>query len=175
MLWKNEPEGRKSGARSIWSTAAVILILAACLCMSGCGTDDIDISGYHDRTITLTGLAEQDITVTIDELKAMECVTKKTESTSDKIGKVRATGPKLETLLAEHGASQTDFSHIRITAKDGYDVKLNSDVLADNDIILAFGIDGEPLDAESAPLRVIIPKSDSAYWIRMVTKIEFVK
>ena len=34
-------------------------------------------------------------------------------------------------------------------------------------------IDGEPLDEESAPCRIIIPKSDSAYWIRLLDKIEF--
>ena len=172
MLWRKSKDKGRTGAARI---AAVFLLGLACLCMGGCGVDDIDISGYHDQTITLKGLQEQDITVTIDELKALECVTKKTESTSDKIGKVRATGPKLETLLAGYGASQTDFDHIRITASDGYDVKLRHDFLAENDVILAFGIDGQPLDQESAPLRIIIPKSDSAYWIRMVKELEFVR
>ena len=41
--------------------------------------------------------------------------------------------------------------------------------------MLAYGINGEPLDEESVPLRVIIRNSDSAYWVRLVTKIEFEK
>ena len=152
---------------------AIILLMMTLAIRTGCGTDDIDISGYHDQTITLTGLAEQDITVTIDELKAMECVTKKTESTSDKIGKVRATGPKLETLLAEQGVKLEDVSKITFHGKDKYDYSLKSDYIMEHDIILAFGIDGEPLDEESAPCRIIIPKSDSAYWLRLLDRIDF--
>jgi len=41
--------------------------------------------------------------------------------------------------------------------------------------MLAYGINGEPLDEETKPVRVIIRDSDSAYWVRMVTKIEFEK
>ena len=51
-------------------------------------------------------------------------------------------------------------------------MKLDSRVLADNDVILAFGIDGQPLGEEDAPVRIIIPQSDSAYWVRMVERIE---
>lgn len=150
---------------------AVVLGLA-CLCMGGCGTDDIDISGYENETITLTGVTDDDITLTIADLKAMDCVTKKTESTSDKIGVVRATGPTLDTVLGQFGMSQADVKKIHIYAKDEYDVKLGPEVLGSEDIILAFGIDGQPLGEEEAPVRIIIPESDSAYWIRMVEKIE---
>jgi len=41
--------------------------------------------------------------------------------------------------------------------------------------MLAFGIDGQPLDEDSAPVRIIIPESDSAYWTRMVNRIKFEK
>lgn len=165
----------KTMRKNMRTILAALCLGALCLCAGGCGTDDIDISGYQDQKIVLSGLQEEDAELSIAELKAMECVTKKTESTSDKIGKVRATGPTLETVLAPYGFSQTDFDHVKIYAKDDYDVKLNHRVLEENDIILAFGIDGEPLDSESAPVRVIIPESDSAYWIRMVEKVEFVK
>ena len=47
-----------------------------------------------------------------------------------------------------------------------------SEYLMEHDIILAFGIDGQPLDEESIPCRIIIPKSDSAYWVRMLKRIE---
>ena len=109
--------------------------------------------------------------VTIKDLKAMDCVTKTTESTSDKIGRVRATGPTLDTVLQKYGMSQAEVKRIRIYGRDDYDVKLGSDVLETEDIILAFGMGGEPLTAEDAPVRIIIPESDSAYWVRMVKKI----
>lgn len=153
----------------------ILAVLAAVLLLCSCGTDDIDISGYQDAKLILTGLSAEEETVTIADLKALACITKKTRSTSDKIGEVRATGPLLETLLEGYGASQTDYSKIKIYGQDSYDITLSKKFLAENEIILAFGIDGEPLDPEAAPLRVIIPESDSAYWIRMVTKIEFVK
>lgn len=157
--------------KTVFILAAVFLIF----CLTGCGTDEIDISAYDDQTIALVGLDDGTESVTIAELKAMDCITKKTHSTSDKIGEVRATGPLLETLLKNHGASQKDYSKIRIYGKDDYDISLSEKVLEENDVILAFGIDGQPLDAENAPVRIIIPESDSAFWIRMVEKIEFIK
>lgn len=155
--------------------AFALLVLVFAGVLSGCGTDDIDISGYASKTVVLKGLTDKDEVVSISDLKKMDCVTKKTESTSDKIGVVRATGPLLDTVLEKYGCSQSDFSKIILYGKDTYDIKLMKDFLEENDLILAFGIDGEPLDEESAPLRLIIPKSDSAYWIRMIRKIEFVK
>ena len=98
----------------------------------------------------------------------------KTSSTSDKIGVVKATGPLLETVAANYGATLSDFNKIIITATDGYEIVLNQPFMTDNKIILAFGIDGKPLGEDEAPLRLIIPESDSAYWIRMIKSIEFI-
>lgn len=157
-----------------------ILILTAVIIMAmsmftGCGVDDIDISGYEDATLTLVGITEEDIVLTVTDLKAMECKTIKTESTSDKIGKVAATGPWLDTVLEPYGCKQEDFHKIKFYGTDEYDVNLYTEYLAEHPIMLAYGINGEPLDEESAPLRIIIRNSDSAYWVRMVTKIEFEK
>lgn len=155
-------------------TAWVAIAAAAVIiCLSGCGTDDIDISGYAGDEIVLAGIAEEDVILTINDLKAMDCVTVKTESTSDKIGKVRATGPKLETVLAQQGVALGDVSKVTFHGADDYSYSLKADYISEHDIILAFGIDGEPLDEESAPCRIIIPKSDSAYWIRLLDRIEF--
>lgn len=150
-----------------------IIALLSCLCMAGCGTDDIDISGYGEEKIVLSGLQKEDVEVTIRELAAMDCKTVKTHSTSDKIGEVRATGVELGTLLKQYGLSKEDISNLRFYGIDEYDVPLTGEYIMEHDIYLAFGINGEPLDKESAPCRVIIPESDSAYWIRMVNRIEF--
>ena len=152
-----------------------ILILSVCFCMSGCGVDEIDITGYGDSEIVLSGIEKDDISITVADLKNMDCKSVKTESTSDKIGVVKATGPELDTVLAPYGVSMADFKIVIFKGTDQYDVKLLNDYITEHDIYLAFGIDGEPLDEESIPCRVIIPKSDSAYWIRMVNRIEFEK
>ena len=149
--------------------AIAVLALGAALC--GCGTDDIDISGYGDKQIAIEGISDEEVTVTIADLRDMECVSVKTESTSDKIGKVKATGPTLETVLAAKSADIADVKKITFHGADDYEYSLYGDYIAEHDIILAFGIDGQPLDEESAPCRIIIPESDSAYWLRMLDKI----
>lgn len=159
----------------IFRITLLVMCLVITAMLASCGTDDIDISAYENEQIELIGLEEGTVAVSIADLKAMECKTLKTESTSDKIGKVKATGPELDTVLGKYGASKADFSKIIINGSDQYDVKLLNDYITEHDIYLAFGIDGEPLDEESAPCRIIIPKSDSAYWVRMVTSIEFVR
>lgn len=162
--------------RSKAAAAVIAVMLLGCsMIFTGCGTDDIDISQYENSKILLSGLSQKEESVTIGQLKELKCITKKTHSTSDKIGEVRATGPLLDTLLEKYGVSQTDFSKIKIYGEDEYDITLRKEFLEENKVILAFGIDGEPLDPESKPLRIIIPESDSAYWIRMVNKIEFIK
>lgn len=182
MWWRNnEKSGAGAPARGSFLARVLppgrILLLGlllglASLCMSGCGVDDIDISGYADETITLRGITDEDIVLTIADLKEMDCVTKTCESTSDKIGKLRVTGPTLDTVLRQFGTSQADISKAHVYAKDDYDAKLGSDVLETEDVILAFGVGGEPLSEEDAPVRIIIPDSDSAYWVRMVERIE---
>lgn len=149
-----------------------VLVLGACLCLCGCAPDDIDISGYADREIIIEGATEEPVSVSIAELKDMECVSVKTESTSDKIGKVKATGPLLETVLSSKGIDIADVKKLTFYGADEYFYSLQDDYIAEHDIIMAFGLDGKPLDAENAPCRIIIPKSDSAYWIRMLERIE---
>lgn len=164
---------RIPGRRQLQTAGSMVLLLFLLMVgLCGCGTDDIDISGCADETITISGITDEEVTLTVADLKAMDCVTKTCESTSDKIGKVRATGPTLDTVLREFGMSQKELSRVHICGKDEYDVKLDSDVLAEEEIILAFGAGGGPLPAEDAPVRIIIPGSDSAWWVRMVERIE---
>jgi len=150
-------------------------IAAVCLTtFVSCGVDKIDISGYSNSKITLTGLSGKAQTITVEQLQQLKCATVKTSSTSDKVGTVRATGPWLSTFLERYGKKQADVSKLIIHAKDGYSITLYSDFLKKNQIMLAFGIDGKPLGSEDQPVRIIIPGSDSAYWVRMVDKLELV-
>ena len=154
----------------------IVAVIVSCgIILTSCGVDDIDISSYFDKQIILSGIQDEDAVITIADLKTLECKTLKTHCTSDKVGEVRATGPELDTVLAEYGVSKADFAKIAIYGTDEYDVKLDNDYITENDIYLAYGIDGEPLDEECAPCRIIIPESDSAYWTRMVYKIEFIR
>ena len=157
----------------IKKTGIIITVAAAfAMAMCGCGADDIDVSGYADKEIAIEGLSEDAVFVSIAELKEMECFSVKTESTSDKIGKVKATGPTLETVLASKGVDIGDVKKVTFHGADDYHYSLKEDYIVEHEIILAIGIDGKPLDEDDAPCRIIIPKSDSAYWIRMLDRIE---
>lgn len=153
----------------------VLFITVILLCMCACGTDDIDISGYSDAEIVFEGISDEPVYITVKQLKSMDCHTVKTKSTSDKIGVVKATGVWLSDILSEYELEQADFSCITVYGTDEYSAPLYSDFLKENRIMLAFGIDGQPLDEDSAPVRIIIPESDSAYWTRMVNRIKFEK
>lgn len=153
----------------------VLFITVILLCMCACGTDDIDISEYSDAEIVFEGISDEPVYITVKQLKSMDCHTVKTKSTSDKIGVVKATGVWLSEILSEYELEQADFSCITVYGTDEYSAPLYNDFLKENRIMLAFGIDGQPLDEESAPVRIIIPESDSAYWTRMVNRIKFKK
>ena len=153
----------------------VLFITVILLCMCACGTDDIDISEYSDAEIVFEGISDEPVYITVKQLKSMDCHTVKTKSTSDKIGVVKATGVWLSDILSEYELEQADFSCITVYGTDEYSAPLYNDFLKENRIMLAFGIDGQPLDEDSAPVRIIIPESDSAYWPRMVNRIKFEK
>ncbi len=160
---------------------ATLLFLFMMITVSfGCGNPEIDLTGYGSDTITLIGLQDSEngnksVTLTINDLQGFDCVTIKTNSTSDKIGNVKATGPLLKTVVAKYGASMDDFKKIIITAVDGYEIVLTQPFISENQLILAFGVDGKSLGDDEAPLRLIVPDSDSAYWIRMIESIEFIR
>ena len=160
--------------RYILLTAVVLLFSLVFL---SCSDDNkVDISGYENEAITVVGLSDKELSISVKELTELECVSKTTTSTSNKIGKVTATGPTLETLCNKYDKKQTDFNKITVIAKDGYEIELTKKVLKDNEtIILAFGIDNEPLSEKHAPIRIIIPKSNSAFWVSGVSKLIFSK
>ena len=170
---------KKSQQRLLPQFVVMLLLILAITTGFGCGNPKIDLTGYGSDTITLIGIQDstsgnKSVVLTIAEIQGFDCVTLKTNSTSDKIGEVKATGPLLETIVANYGAKLDDFKKIIITATDGYEIVLTQPFISENQLILAFGIDGKPLGEDEAPLRLIVPDSDSAYWIRMVKSIEFI-
>ncbi len=151
----------------------VCCMLAPVFLLAACGKpDEIDISGYADQKIEISGIGDGPVSVTIGDLKQMDCATVTTESTSDKIGEVRATGVWLNTLLKPYGIKQKQIKKITITGEDDYDISLRQEYLKKHPVMLAFGINGKPLDEDAVPCRIIIKRSDSAYWVRRVTQIQ---
>lgn len=74
-----------------------------------------------------------------------------------------------------HGKHLTKY--LLVTAQDGYQVIFSlgelDHALGGSEIILAHSRDGQPLDANEGPYRIIVPGDEnSGRWIRQVVKIE---
>ncbi len=160
----------------------LLTILAVFLCLifglSACGGSSLseeELSVNDNATITLHGLSEEDIQVSVSELKDLKSVTKKAEATrsNGQVISVKVTGPLLKTLLDKYGAEKGDFNTIRFYAKDGYSIAMPSDIIENDDIIIAYYDGGAPIGGEDGPVRVVVPGQRAMYWVRMLTQIDF--
>ncbi len=156
----------------------VVLALIIMLIAVGCGgkTETASSPAVPDdgHEILITGLSDSDYKITVGQLKKLPAVTKKAQATraNGETVKVKATGPLLEDVLQQEGKSVKDYSSIRFTARDGYSIAVPPDVLKNRSIILAYQIDGKPLDAENEPVRVVIPGERAMYWVRMLDRVD---
>ncbi|MDD4592593.1 MAG: molybdopterin-dependent oxidoreductase, partial [Parabacteroides sp.] len=143
--------------------------------IGGCGESTPDDYDYAQQTIVITGLLDEDITVSVEELMEMESITEKAEATrfnGEKV-KINATGPTLNTLLKKYEKSQSDFATIRFTAKDQYSIAVPKEILENHEIILSYAESGRPLSEENQPIHIIVPGERAMYWVRMLKQIDF--
>jgi len=71
-------------------------------------------------------------------------------------------------------APKDNVKYVFFTCDDGYTTSLPlAELLVDDDVLLAYKLNGKPLQAENgAPLRLIVPKKyayKSAMWLRRIT------
>ncbi|MGI6497418.1 MAG: molybdopterin-dependent oxidoreductase [Oscillospiraceae bacterium] len=157
-------------------TAALAAALFCVLILSACGPVRVtaDLSAYGDTPITIAGLGETEFQVTANALSGLACVSQGVSGKTAKAGSIQAVGPTLETFLAQYGKKISDFTRIRVEAKDGYKQGFLQEKLQEYTFILAVANGNQPLGEEEAPLRLIIPGAPSNEWVRMVTRIEFI-
>lgn len=154
--------------------ALLLLAATAAACGGGAQSGAGEPGPFDQEKILVHGLQDQDMEITVGELKKLPMVTRQAEASRSNGEKVRvsATGPLLDTLLQKYGKTQQDFSRIRFTAKDRYSVAVPSDILANRQIILSYVNDGQPLEAEMQPVRVVIPGERAMYWVRNMIRID---
>lgn len=154
-------------------TVSLFLLLAALLFLPACGTKQADLSAYGDVPIAVSGLKEEEFTVTAKELSQLDCVSRTATGKTAKAGTASATGPLLNTFLAQYGFQASDFTKIRFICSDGYKVTLKGNELTEYEIILAVSAGGEPLAEKQRPLRILIPKAESGKWAYGIIRMEF--
>ena len=144
---------------------------------TGCTAEETKDSVMADSEIVITGLAQDDTHITVDEIKALTPCEEHVKGTDSKGNVIEfdIKGGLLSDLLAQYGISQADLSGIRLIASDGYSIEIPHEILAQRDVILAYETDGQPLDKDNAPIHVFIPEERSMYWVRMLSRIEVIE
>jgi hypothetical protein len=130
---------------------------------------------YLDEEVTVAGLGDGEIRVSIRDLVGLEAVSEKAEGlrSNGEVVKFTAVGPTLDTFLEAHGRTRSDYTSVRFSSTDGYSVIVPKELLEKRDIVLAYMDGNKALDTFNAPLRVIVVGERAMYWARMVDRIEF--
>ena len=153
----------------LFTFCAILLMLS----LSACGEKEADISEYANYPIEVSGLTDEDFTVTPQELSELECVSRTATGATEKAGTVSVRGPLLNTFLAQYGKTAADFYKIRFLCADGYKTVLKDDLLTDYEVVLAVQNSNGPLQESLRPMRLLIPEAESSTWAYSVIRIEF--
>lgn len=164
---------RTSGYYAVRIAALVIALVCAACMLTSCGS--ADISSYGNDKITISGLKDDDFTVTPNDLSEMKCVSRTDTGATAKAGTVNAYGPLLETFVGKYGYTTDDFSRVTFKCRDSYEVSLKEEYLTDYDIVLSIASGSEALPEKEQPLRILVPEAESSKWAYSVERIEFTK
>lgn len=180
-----EKAARPKGSRKKLTAVVVAIVAAAVLVVAGVlvyqAVRPADISAYADREITLIGLEEEPVTITVGEIADMECVDLVADGTGlansrqkTKAGEEPAHGPTLETLLAHFGATKDEFASMTCTGYNGYENTLTVEQL-DQEVVCSISEGKDPLYRDYQPLYIILPDDGTDTWCYGVEVIEFVR
>jgi DMSO/TMAO reductase YedYZ molybdopterin-dependent catalytic subunit len=131
--------------------------------------------------LVIDGLVSRPLTITYEQLKAMpsvpqiatlECISNKIAN--DFIGTAIWNGIKLKDLLEKSGV-KPNAKYIVFRCADGYDVGIPLERGLQEGSILAYGMNGETLDAKHGyPVRAIIPGLYGMMNPKWITEIELI-
>jgi sulfane dehydrogenase subunit SoxC len=136
-----------------------------------------------DWQLIVDGLVARPLALTIEEVRdypsqthmaTIECGGNPFAfKVADLIGNAVWTGVPVSTLLNYAGPLDTAAS-VTFTALDGYTVRIGlEDLYERDDIMLAYGMNGETLPPEQGyPLRLIFPGISGNVWVQWVTHVE---
>lgn len=138
----------------------------------------VDIADWQ---LTIDGLVENPITLTYDDILArpraemmrtLECIGNPVGG--NQIGNANWAGIWLEDLLAEAKIKPTAVK-ARFEAADGYDTSVAMEFIDRPGVLLAYEMNGQPLDADHGyPLRIFMPGLYGQKMPKWITRIEFI-
>lgn len=148
----------------------VALILLAALLLAACGP-----AGQASPTppqeastpgviLTITG-GEAEQSFTLEQLQALPVT--EVESADGQF-----VGVRLSDLLAEAGFDLQTIVTVQAVAVDGFSSTYPPDLFTRQDAVLAYARKGGNLNADEAPLRMVIPGEGGRMQPRMVNRIE---
>jgi len=134
-------------------------------------SENIDINSYN---LTIDGAVNSVLSLTFAQIQAYPTVTRNEEIICPGVKDETDswTGVSLSTLLTEAGLA-TGAGEVIFTGADGYFVELPLESVLENNVILAYKMNGETLSQDRGyPIRLVVGGSEGADWLRWVTAIE---
>ena len=124
-------------------------------------------------TVTLGGAVDNTFSFTLDDLKAMPQTTVYSPLLCDGAYVTDGdwTGVQLGYLLDQAGV-QDGVQSVIFYASDGYSSNLPVSAASDENIIIAYELDGKPLQET---LRLVVPEANGEFWIAYITSIDVSK
>ncbi len=156
------------------------LMIVLVLIFTACSDSESKVTSKEkeaEDSIIISGIEDSDIQIKLDEIKDLEAITRDVisiDSNGDK-KEYTVTGALFDEVLKKYGKSQKDITVIRLIAGDGYSIEVPNEVLKNRELILAYEINGEPLDEKTQPLRAVVPDERAMYWVRNLLQIEVIK
>jgi DMSO/TMAO reductase YedYZ molybdopterin-dependent catalytic subunit len=151
-LWK------KNWSALIFALAAGLLLLSLANSVSA------------SWTVNLHGAVDNSFSFTLDDLKAMPQTTVESVLLCDGAYVTSGdwTGVQLGYLLDQAGV-QEGVQSVIFYASDGYSSNLPISASSNENIIIAYELDGKPLQET---LRLVVPEANGEFWIAYLTTIE---
>ncbi len=130
----------------------------------------IDMTTYR---LQVTGLVNQPLSITYDELRCMPMTTDDPELICPGVFNDRAswTGVSIKHIL-ELAEVQQGASELTLVSADGYQVKLRLEIASADENFLAYEVNGKPLPVQHGfPLRAVFPNMWGSYWLKWLVEI----